>query len=96
MTRPRDCRLSLRADRGKARERRTVQDIAALVPSRAHSPDLPCAVCDAQTGLYVNEHSLDIGDDGLRAVSRLAGSSFTRGNGGFARCQRRALHRICL
>jgi 1,4-dihydroxy-6-naphthoate synthase len=38
------------------------------------------AVCDAHIRLYVNEHSLDIGDDGLRAIARLtacAGDTYT-------------------
>jgi 1,4-dihydroxy-6-naphthoate synthase len=29
-------------------------------------------VCDKHIKLYVNEHSLDMGDEGLRAVKRLA------------------------
>ncbi len=44
---------------------------------RAHSQELSDAVCDAHIALYVNGHSLDIGDDGLRAVSRLAGTTLT-------------------
>jgi 1,4-dihydroxy-6-naphthoate synthase len=28
-------------------------------------------VCAAHIALYVNEYSLDIGDDGLRAIDRL-------------------------
>jgi 1,4-dihydroxy-6-naphthoate synthase len=36
------------------------------------------AVCDQHIRLYVNAHSLDIGDDGLRAVSRLAGTTLAR------------------
>jgi 1,4-dihydroxy-6-naphthoate synthase len=42
---------------------------------RAHSQELSDAVCDAHIALYVNEHSLDLGDDGLRAVARLAGTT---------------------
>ncbi len=38
---------------------------------RAHSQELSDEVCDAHIRLYVNEHSLDIGDDGLRAIERL-------------------------
>jgi 1,4-dihydroxy-6-naphthoate synthase len=38
---------------------------------RAHSQEMSDAVCDAHIRLYVNEHSLDIGDDGLRAIARL-------------------------
>lgn len=38
---------------------------------RANSQELSDEVCDAHIRLYVNEHSLDIGDDGLRAIERL-------------------------
>jgi 1,4-dihydroxy-6-naphthoate synthase len=38
---------------------------------RAHSQELSDEVCDAHIRLYVNEHSLDLGDDGLRAIERL-------------------------
>jgi 1,4-dihydroxy-6-naphthoate synthase len=38
---------------------------------RAHSQEMSDAVCDAHINLYVNEHSLDIGDEGLRAIQRL-------------------------
>ncbi|MBM3907231.1 MAG: 1,4-dihydroxy-6-naphthoate synthase [Gemmatimonadetes bacterium] len=38
---------------------------------RAHSQEMSDAVCDAHIKLYVNTYSLDIGDDGLRAVARL-------------------------
>jgi 1,4-dihydroxy-6-naphthoate synthase len=31
-------------------------------------------VCDAHIRLYVNEHSLDLGDEGMRAVERLTTS----------------------
>jgi 1,4-dihydroxy-6-naphthoate synthase len=47
---------------------------------RAHSQEMSDAVCDAHIRLYVNEHSLDIGDDGLRAIARLtacAGDTYT-------------------
>jgi len=33
------------------------------------------AVCDAHIRLYVNELSLDLGDDGLRAIERLVQST---------------------
>lgn len=39
---------------------------------RAHSQEMSDAVCDAHIDLYVNEHSLDVGDEGLRAIQRLA------------------------
>ncbi|MES2524511.1 MAG: 1,4-dihydroxy-6-naphthoate synthase [Gemmatimonadota bacterium] len=42
---------------------------------RAHSQELSDAVCDAHIALYVNAHSLDIGDDGERAIRRLVGAS---------------------
>ena len=45
---------------------------------RAHSQEMSDAVCDAHIRLYVNEHSLDIGDDGLRAITRLAGTALAR------------------
>lgn len=45
---------------------------------RAHSQEMSDTVCDQHIRLYVNAHSLDIGDDGLRAVSRLAGTSLAR------------------
>jgi 1,4-dihydroxy-6-naphthoate synthase len=32
------------------------------------------AVCDQHIRLYVNEHSLDIGDEGLAAIGRLTGA----------------------
>ena len=38
---------------------------------RAHAQELSDDVCDQHIALYVNEHSLDIGDDGLRAIERL-------------------------
>jgi 1,4-dihydroxy-6-naphthoate synthase len=38
---------------------------------RAHSQEMSDEVCDAHIALYVNEHSLDVGDDGLRAIERL-------------------------
>jgi 1,4-dihydroxy-6-naphthoate synthase len=38
---------------------------------RAHSQEMSDEVCDAHITLYVNAYSLDIGDDGLRAVARL-------------------------
>jgi 1,4-dihydroxy-6-naphthoate synthase len=39
---------------------------------RAHAQEMSDAVCAAHIKLYVNEYSLDIGDDGMRAISRLA------------------------
>lgn len=38
---------------------------------RAHSQEMSDEVCDAHIRLYVNELSLDIGDEGLKAVARL-------------------------
>lgn len=38
---------------------------------RAHSQEMSDVVCDAHINLYVNEHSLDISDEGLRAIQRL-------------------------
>jgi 1,4-dihydroxy-6-naphthoate synthase len=42
---------------------------------RAHSQEMSDAVCDAHIRLYVNAHTLDIGDEGLRAVARLTGTA---------------------
>lgn len=41
---------------------------------RAHAQELSDEVCDAHIRLYVNDHSLDVGDDGLRAIERLVGA----------------------
>lgn len=38
---------------------------------RANSQEMSDAVCDAHIKLYVNAHSLDVGDDGMRAIARL-------------------------
>jgi 1,4-dihydroxy-6-naphthoate synthase len=38
---------------------------------RANSQEMSDAVCDQHIKLYVNEHSLDVGDDGMRAIARL-------------------------
>ncbi len=38
---------------------------------RAHSQEMSDEVCDAHIRLYVNELSLDIGDEGMRAIARL-------------------------
>jgi len=38
---------------------------------RAHAQEMSDAVCAQHIALYVNEHSLDIGDDGMRAIARL-------------------------
>lgn len=38
---------------------------------RAHAQEMSDAVCQQHIALYVNEHSLDIGDEGLRAITRL-------------------------
>jgi len=41
---------------------------------RAHAQEMSDAVCDQHIALYVNAHSLDIGDDGLAAITRLVGA----------------------
>ncbi|MEO6444751.1 MAG: 1,4-dihydroxy-6-naphthoate synthase [Gemmatimonadaceae bacterium] len=41
---------------------------------RAHSQEMSDAVCDAHIKLYVNELSLDVGDEGLSAIHRLVGA----------------------
>ena len=38
---------------------------------RAHAQELSDAVCAQHIALYVNAHSLDIGEDGMRAMARL-------------------------
>lgn len=38
---------------------------------RAHARELSDAVCAAHIALYVNHHSLDVGEDGRRAIARL-------------------------
>ncbi len=38
---------------------------------RAHAQEMSETVCAQHIALYVNEHSLDIGDDGMRAITRL-------------------------
>jgi 1,4-dihydroxy-6-naphthoate synthase len=38
---------------------------------RAHSQEMSDQVCDAHIRLYVNELSLDVGDEGMKAISRL-------------------------
>lgn len=38
---------------------------------RAHAQEMSDEVCAAHIALYVNQHSLDVGDDGMRAISRL-------------------------
>ena len=40
---------------------------------RAHAQEMSDAVCRQHIALYVNAHSLDIGDDGMRAIERLVG-----------------------
>ena len=40
---------------------------------RANSQELSDAVCDQHIALYVNAHSLDVGEDGMRAIARLVG-----------------------
>jgi 1,4-dihydroxy-6-naphthoate synthase len=40
---------------------------------RAHSQELSDEVCDQHIALYVNEFSIDLGDEGLAAIERLVG-----------------------
>jgi 1,4-dihydroxy-6-naphthoate synthase len=42
---------------------------------RAHSQELSDEVCDAHIALYVNEFSVDLGDEGLAAIERLVGQT---------------------
>jgi 1,4-dihydroxy-6-naphthoate synthase len=38
---------------------------------RLHAQEMSDDVCAAHIALYVNEYSLDIGEDGIRAIWRL-------------------------
>ena len=42
---------------------------------RAHSQELSDEVCDQHIALYVNEFSVDLGDEGLAAIVRLVGDT---------------------
>lgn len=42
---------------------------------RAHAQEMSDAVCDQHIALYVNAHSLDVGEDGLAAIARLVGAA---------------------
>ena len=42
---------------------------------RAHAQEMSPEVCRQHIALYVNEHSLDVGDEGLRAIARLVGAA---------------------
>lgn len=42
---------------------------------RTHAQEMSEAVCAQHIDLYVNAHSLDVGDDGLRAIARLTASA---------------------
>ena len=41
---------------------------------RAHAQELSDEVCDAHIALYVNEFTLDLGDEGFAAIERLLGA----------------------
>jgi 1,4-dihydroxy-6-naphthoate synthase len=41
---------------------------------RAHAQEMSEAVCAQHIALYVNEHSLDVGDEGMAAIARLVES----------------------
>jgi 1,4-dihydroxy-6-naphthoate synthase len=41
---------------------------------RAHAQEMSAEVCQQHIALYVNEHSLDVGDEGMRAIARLVGA----------------------
>ena len=38
---------------------------------REHAQELSDDVCDQHVALYVNEFSIDLGDEGLEAIDRL-------------------------
>lgn len=42
---------------------------------RAHAQEMSEDVCAQHISLYVNTHSLDVGEDGLRAIARLTASA---------------------
>ena len=42
---------------------------------RAHAQEMSDTVCAQHISLYVNEYSLDVGDEGLRAIARLVGGA---------------------
>jgi len=41
---------------------------------RTHAQEMSDAVCDQHIALYVNRHSLDVGDAGMQAIARLVGA----------------------
>ena len=45
---------------------------------RLHAQEMSADVCRQHIALYVNEHSLDIGDDGLAAIARLLSQPSSR------------------
>jgi 1,4-dihydroxy-6-naphthoate synthase len=47
---------------------------------RAHSQELSDDVCDQHIALYVNEFSIDLGDDGMRAIEALTARSGVPGS----------------
>ena len=49
--------------------------LASRAYVRTHAQEMSDAVCDAHIALYVNTHSLDLGDDGQRAIERLVATS---------------------
>lgn len=46
---------------------------------RAHAQEMSDEVCASHIKLYVNEHSLDVGDDGMRAIARLTSATQATG-----------------
>lgn len=42
---------------------------------RANAQEMSAEVCRQHIALYVNEHSLDVGEDGMRAIARLVAAS---------------------
>jgi len=45
----------------------------------SHAQEMSEEVCAAHIKLYVNSHSLDVGEDGMRAIARLVGAPDTQG-----------------
>jgi len=46
---------------------------------RQHAQEMSAEVCAAHIALYVNAHSLDVGEDGLRAIARLVDAAPVQG-----------------
>jgi 1,4-dihydroxy-6-naphthoate synthase len=61
-------------------ERAFAEPEASRAYVRAHSQELSDDVCDQHIALYVNEFSIDLGDDGMRAIEALTSRSGVAGS----------------